>query len=124
MNDLPSSKYRALRFIASVFKFIGASIIVIPIVLVLLAVIGDAIGTSCAASNYRGSFGLGNLVLGIIVGIPLLCLLALPFYASGELIMVFIDTEESARNTCVNIAVIEKRLSNLEQSAKLAIQQR
>jgi len=99
MKFEPEKKYRILRGISWVCRLIGTVIVVVPTV---FCVVGYFAGFVAANQIGVRQLGLGDLMLSPFVLLSVfvcLFIIAVPFFAFGELIMVFLDIEEHARVT-------------------------
>jgi len=103
-------RYRAIRFIGSLYKIIGMIVGVITVLGALGSCIFSALSGSIldnalsqTLGNSSGGIGLfSGLLGGVIVGIFLLIyggIAATILYASGEAIFLLIDMEENTRTT-------------------------
>jgi hypothetical protein len=103
-------RYRALRFIGSLYKVIGIILGVITILAALSSCIFSALSGSIIDNAIRQGFGnssgglgfFSGFLGGVIVGFILLLnggIASTMLYAIGEAIYLFINVEENTRAT-------------------------
>ena len=124
MDLEPEKKYRTLRVIAWLCKTIGIIIVAAPAIFCVFAMIAGVSHDwltsklSGIAWEWNWSREVGQMLsMSLAVVIILVCafLVAAPFFAFGELIMVFLETEEHARVTRMESERMSQTLYEIKQ---------